>query len=568
MMKYILLLILIRIEDIQTASIVQVIEKIRKEFDIYTLLLFVSHDATSEALDSPSLPQLVVVNETAKDLRRSQGQRVLSFIRLETTGLAELNEIIKPSLINLHLADILFYTNSTWSEETEWQWLFEWCWSEGFWRVLLMNDAAQLLSMDCIPEMSITSVTLEEYFAKRKHRLVNLQGYPVKVAVGHKPPRVSAFFDDEGNLQMGGYYGHIVNMFVEQFNATMDYIIMPNMSSYSVLSCIDSILEQTSDICGDAILFGNGIETTRPLHVVSSHLVVPFDKPLENYNYFRKPFTLDVWICIAISFVSSVVLLLIIEYKEYGRLRLVNSIFTTFSSFICSSFSVEHLSPKYHYGLETILIFSGFMLSNYYLAVLSSLLLTKIYEREIDSIQDVLDHNLTIVTTEFQQYVLEVTKASPQIRRQTVVFSEEEAVANMRKLNTEYVYFGLNAEIDFFLYQQKFLSRPRMKKLADEAVTTDIGEIPMRAYWPLQELLMSHMENIFSSGIVMYLETETFEDGIRQGDIAFIPNKDLSVAPLSLEYFVLCGLLLAGGYSLSFMCFITEIIVYKYCGRK
>ncbi|XP_061402685.1 uncharacterized protein LOC133338533 [Musca vetustissima] len=482
MMKFILVfIIIIFVKDAQPNSINQVIDQIQNELDIYTLLLFVNQE-TFDVLESPNLPQLVIGgNETAKDLRRSQGQRVLSFIRLDVFGLEDLNEFIKPSLLNLHLADVLFYTNSTELEEDEWHWLFQWCWTEGFWRVLLMNAAEMYLTMDSIPEMNIKSVNLNDYIVMRKNRVVNLQGYPVKVAVGSKPPRVNAFFDEEGNLQLGGYYGHIVSMFISRFNATMDYVIMPNMSSYSILSCIESILEQTSDICSDAILFGNGIETTRPLHVVSSHLVVPFDKPLENYNYFRKPFTIDVWICIAISFISTIVLLILIEYKEY----------------------VWNICHPY----------------------------------------------ITMVLRQF-------------------VFTEEEAVRNMQLLNTDYVYFGINAETDFFLYQQKYLSRPRMKKLEDEAVTTDIGEIPMRAYWPLQDLLMSHMENIFASGITMYLETETFEEGIRQGDISFIPNRDLYVEPLSLEYFVLCGLLLAGGYSISFLCFIIEIVVNKYRGRK
>ncbi|XP_073838222.1 uncharacterized protein isoform X2 [Musca autumnalis] len=431
-MKFALLFIsVIFTKNIQTETVFEIINQLHEEFEIYTILEFVNNE-TSDILPNLKLPHLIIGNETATKLRESQGERVLSFVRIDVIHLTDLEAFIKPSLVNLHLGEILFYTNSTWSDEDEWQWLFEWCWNEGFWRVLLMNNAEQYLTMDCIPEMKIKTVTLEAFFAMRRHPIVNLQGYTVKVALGHNPPRVSAFYDDDGVLQVGGFYGHIVNMFIAQFNATVDYVLMPNMSTYSVLSCIESILEQTSDICSDAILFGNGIETTRPLHVVSSHLVVPFDKPLENYHYFRKPFATDVWICIAVTFISTIVLLVLVEYKEYGRFRLVNSILTTFSSFLCASFSVEHFSPAYHYGLETILIFSGFMISNFYLAVLSALLLTKIYEREIESIQDVLTHNLTILTTEFQQYVLEVTKASPQIRRQTITVSEEEAVSNMQ----------------------------------------------------------------------------------------------------------------------------------------
>ncbi|XP_073821287.1 uncharacterized protein [Musca autumnalis] len=567
-MNYTLLVILIFTNNICSETINKVAESFQKEFDIYTLLQFVNNETRDFLVNPNVVPQLVIGNETATTIRRSQGERILSFIHLDVIHLGDLEDVIKPSLINLHLAEILFYTNSTWSREDEWQWLFEWCWTQGFWRVILMNNVDQYLTMDCIPEMEIKSVTLDEYYAIRRHRVVNLQGYPVRVAVGHHPPRVSAIYDDDGVLQVGGFYGHIIKMFISHFNASVDYITLPDMTAYSVLTCMEAIREQRSDICSDAILFGNGIETTRPLKIVTSHLVVPFDKPLENYNYFRKPFTVEVWLCIAFTFLATVLLLAVIEYKEYGSPRLINSIFITFSSILCASYSVEHFSPIYHYGLETILIFSGFMISNYYLAVLSALLLTKIYEKEIETIADVLSHNLTIATTEYQQYVLKVTKAPDEIKRQTIVLPEEDVVNNLQKLNTKYVYFNLNSHIDFYLYQQKFLSRPILKKLSDEPVTTDIGEIPMRDYWPLQHLLKSHMENVFSSGIKAYLDVESREEGIRQGLIAFVPNKDLSVEPLSLEYFQLCGLLLLGGYLFSFLCFIIENIVYKYRGRK
>ncbi|XP_058974732.1 uncharacterized protein LOC131800890 [Musca domestica] len=559
-MKLTLVYFLIFLKNSQAESPLEIISKFYQEFDIYTLLIF-TNNGTRELLQDFQQPQLVIAGEdggngTFKDLRQTQGERVLSFVSLDDMEFSYLEEVFKPVLVNLHLANIIFYTNGNWSTEEEdggeeqWLWLFEWCWQQGFWHVLLASGGAEVenkyLSMDSIPQMKMKSVSLEEYFEMKRNRVVDLQGYPIKVAVGNNPPRVTAFFDEEENLQLGGFYGNTILMFTEA-NATLEYIIMPNMSQYSILSCIESIVTQTLDICSDAILFGTGVETTRPQIIVTSRLVVPFDRPLENYNYFRMPFTEEVWILIAITFVSTLILLMLVEYKEYGELRIINSLFTTFQGIICAGFSVEHFSLPYHYGVESILIFSGFMLSNYYLAILSALLLTKIYKHEIDSIADVISHNLTIVTTGFQQYVLEITDAPAEIRRQTVLFTEEEAVANMRALNPEYVYFGIDAEVDFLLYQQKFLLRPRMKKLGQEAVTTDIGEIPMRFYWPLHDHLMSFMENMFCSGLIMYRQLETFEEGIRRGDIAFIPNEDLSVEPLSLEYFVMCGLILAAG---------------------
>ncbi|XP_073828934.1 uncharacterized protein [Musca autumnalis] len=553
---------------ILTEPLAQVLQKFQQNFDIHTLVVF-GGNGTFDFWDNyPEIiqqPRVIIRHEVAHALRESQGDRILSFINLDTNDMDYLEEILKPSLLFLHLRDILFYTNTTWSPERgeEWLWLFEWLWEQGFWRVLLMNEADQYLAMDCIPKMQMKSLTLESYFQMRKQKYLDLQGVAFRTALGNNPPRANAYFDEDGQLQVSGFYGNTLTAFAHAYNATLEYVLMPNMSSYSVLDCMQSLRDHEADICADAILFGTGIETTRPFYIVVSTLMVPYDAPLEKYKYFSMSFTGQVWLVIGITFLCTLALLVIVEYKEYRRLSLIDNFFTTFSSFLCASWSLEHFSQNYRYGLETILIFSGFMLSNYYLSVLSALLLTKIYTREINSLEDVVERNLSILTTEFQQWILEVTNATPLMRQQTVVVDEEFVVKNKRLLNPEHIYFGLDEELNFFLYQQKFLSRPRMKKLEGEAITTDIGEIPMRSYWPFQEILESFCNNLFDSGVYAYIDEGTYQESIHLKHIAFIPNEDLSVEPLTLEYFVICGLILAVAYVVGLMCFVIEIFVYK-----
>ncbi|XP_073828932.1 uncharacterized protein [Musca autumnalis] len=528
-----------------TESLTQVLQTFQQKLDIYTLLVFGGNGTFDFWENSPGIiqqPRVIIGHEVANALRESQGERILSFINLDTNYMDYLEEILKPSLLFLHLQDILFYTNTTWIPEgEEWLWLFEWLWQQGFWR---------------------------DYLEMRQVKISDFQGYTVKAAVGNNPPRVNAFFGDQNELQVSGFYGNTIEIFAKMYNITLEYVIMPNMSHYSILDCIQSVTDHVADVCTDAILWGTGIETTRPMYIVFSHLMVPYDEPLEKFEYFRMSFTRQVWFVIFITFLCTLMLLMLVEYKEYRRLSLINNLLTTFSSFICASFRLEHLSQNYRYGLETILIFSGFMISNYYLSILSSILLTKIYRREINSVEDVVSHNFSILTTDFQQWVLEVTDASPIIRKQTIVVSEEFAVENQRLLNPEFIYFGLDEELDFFLYQQKYLSHPRLKKLANEAVTTDIGEIPMRSYWPLRDILDNLWINLFDTGIYPRLYEEAFREGIHLKLIAFVPNEDLSVEPLSLEYFVLCGLILVAGYILGLVCFLIEIIVYKKVGKK
>lgn len=566
-MRLSFVILLISLTDTQTENPEEILNKLSVELDIRTILIFVSKNASTERWPkSENLllpPQLVLTDENATDLRGSQGERVLSLVLLDNIEETYLEELVKPSLLNLHFQDVVFLTNSSILTAEAWYWLFSWCWMQGFWHVLLANEANEYLSMTPLPEMLIVRVSLSEYIDIRNRRFSNLQGYPVKVTAGNNPPRAFVYYDDEGELQVGGFYGTVVDIFSDQYNATKDFVIMPDMEQYSVLSCIEYITEHLADICTDGILFGGGIEITRPLWIVNGRLMVPFDIPLENYNYFRMPFTNRVWFIIFFSFICSTVLLILVEYIEYRRLVVLKNLFRTFESFICSSINLNHLSPKYRYGLEALLLFSGFFLSNIYLAYLSSILLTKIYRREIDSIHDVVEHNLTILTTDFHQFILETSQASPLVRQQTKLVTEDVLIENLRNLNPQYVYFDLDLRFDFYLYQQKFMSRPRMKTLSSEVITSDIGEIPMRSYWPFQEVLKDFMDNLSASGIIMKLSVDLLEEGIRMGELQFILTDELYVEPLSLEYFLLCGLILLGGYTVSIVCFLVEVIICR-----
>uniref|UniRef100_A0A2Y9D4S6 Ionotropic glutamate receptor C-terminal domain-containing protein n=1 Tax=Stomoxys calcitrans TaxID=35570 RepID=A0A2Y9D4S6_STOCA len=535
--------------------------------DIRTILVFNPYETDDfwhQAYNLSSQAKLVITNQNASDLREFLGERVLSVVFVQNLDQLYLEEIFKPSLLNLHQRDVLFLTNDTLESADQWQWLFQWCFLQGFWNVLLKGIKQQpYLTMDCIPEMVVKFTSLEHYFHRRHHRVSNLRGIPIKVTIGNYPPRVYADFDETGELQLGGFYGNAVKIFAAQFNVTLDYVFMPNMSHYSVLSCVEFIEQQWADICADAVLFGMGIETTRPIYIVFSYLLVPFDKPLENYEYFRKPFDNLTWGIIGFTFICLSSLVIVVEYKEHRRLSLVDNLFRTFESFIGGSSDLGHISQNYRYALEFLLIFCGFMIGNIYLAYLSSILLTKIYRKEIRSIHDIIAHNMSILTSTYQQYILELTDASPLVRQQTIIVSEEMIDANLRQLNPEYVYFALDIEMDFYLYQQQYMTRPRMKKLSDFVITSDMGEVPMRSYWPFQDLFTDFMDNLFCSGISGYLFEESTLEGLRSGQITYFPTEGMSVVPLSLEYFILCGLILAGGYIMSLLCFIIENLVYR-----
>lgn len=66
------------------------------------------------------------------------GDSVLSLIFLDYIEKSYLEDVVKPSLINLHLKDVVFVTNSSLSSLDEWIWLFSWCWLEGFWHMAML----------------------------------------------------------------------------------------------------------------------------------------------------------------------------------------------------------------------------------------------------------------------------------------------------------------------------------------------------------------------------------------------------------------------------------------------
>uniref|UniRef100_A0A2Y9D4L3 Ionotropic glutamate receptor C-terminal domain-containing protein n=1 Tax=Stomoxys calcitrans TaxID=35570 RepID=A0A2Y9D4L3_STOCA len=567
-MKFTLLYFTALLQNIKLLRSESILDEFKRELDVNAILVFISNTSSEiwqQQLNLNNHPKLIITNEIASDLRGSIGARVLSLIPIDVDMKESyLEQIVKPSLLKLHQKDVLFVTTESSTPALDkWHWLFEWCWHQGFWHVLLMNQHQQYLTMEPLPQMSVKAISLSEYLQHRHKRNANLQGHHLKVTVGNNPPRVSADFDENGNVKLSGLFGHAVKIFVSKFNATLEYVFMPNMSHYSVLKCMEYIGEQRADICADVVLFGSDIETTGPDFIAYSGLIVPFDRPLEMYKYFQKPFNIQTWLLILFTFISTLTLIIAVEYYQLQRFRFVNNFFINYESFICCSANLAHISQNYRYALEAILIFCGFMISNIYLAYLSSILLTKIYRQEISSLDDVVSHNLTILTSNFQQFVLEVSQASPLVRQQTILSNEEIILKNMRDLNPEYVYFGLDIELDYYLYQQKFMSRPRMKKLKDLVITSDIGGVPMRAYWPFQDLFVDFMIHMLSSGLSLYLYNEFTEEGIRTGKIAFIPNDSLSVEPLNLEYFVICGLVMSAGYIMAFISFILELVIYR-----
>ncbi|XP_073828907.1 uncharacterized protein [Musca autumnalis] len=280
------------------------------------------------------------------------------------------------------------------------------------------------------------------------------------------------------------------------------------------------------------------------------------------YHYFLRPYRDKVWKLLLFSFVVGVLAITWVEYMKTGHMQWISNTLVAYCGLLYIPFRFDHIPPPQGYILEMIILVAGFSLSSCYLANLSSILLKKIYKSKISSIQDIIEHNMSILINKYDEFTFYHFGAPEAMKQQILLVSEELLFENRRRLNPQYIYPSMEDKTTFYLYQQKFLQRPILKVLDTEIILQIVAGIPMKSYWPLQDLLMAFTDNFHLSGLYRQIFDESLQDGILYGQIAFLPTEVRTVEPLNMEYFQFCITILIVGYIMSTLSFVLELIVF------
>ncbi|XP_023160088.2 uncharacterized protein LOC111592237 [Drosophila hydei] len=433
----------------------------------------------------------------------------------------------------------------------------------GYMRLLFLHrsENAALYGMRLFPQLEIERADVNTY-VERRNRLTNMKGFAIRVAVYSNPPRCLLYKNSEGKQKYGGYYLRFLQHFVAVHNASFVPVYTPNDSPGH---CIRALLSKQVDLCGDSLAQGSdkSFVVTRAIRMAYANVMVPYAKQLSSYRYIVAPFHPTVWICLIVYITLIVFFMSFIHWQQRRRWIFSTFLLDAISSLLFTGFSLKHLHGRERYILFAVLFIAGFIYSTFYLGYLKSILTTEVFEKQINSFQQLLESNISIMIDEYDRNLSRRYHLPDMLWPIIQVVPDEMLKKHRSGFDQEYAYILFSDRMELYDYAQKYLRHPRLRRMPINIFFLFSG-FPMRESYFLRQSLSEAWANAFESGFLKKLavdadhETMTANVGFR-----FLVTDQYEAQSLSLDYFVMPAMSLAFGYGLALLVFAIELTAWR-----
>ncbi|XP_023033819.2 uncharacterized protein LOC6646400 [Drosophila willistoni] len=332
---------------------------------------------------------------------------------------------------------------------------------------------------------------LKDYY--KLTRLRNLHGQEIRFTVESNSPRVFKYINRHGKLVYAGYFYELIHQFIGYYNGTeikvhenMEVVPLGDYMPYPELNVLNLTDTEQYYQRTRALLWNfHGYAINCGVVMVGAPRAFMYRDDKNNDIYA--------------GYMLNMVLAFIAHHNGTIRTRPVYTLKEAYDS----------LSNP------------GFMLTNLYLAQLSTSLAAGLYEKQVNTFDDLpgTDLTLPVIETEIKHFH-QLPDIHPELASRMIVTSELLVDIYRRQLNTSYLHCGYEDRIDFALYQQKFLRPPLFHKLT-KIVDQQPFQIPIRYGLPYLQIFNRYMRRAFEGGIWLKLRTDSFADGIRSGQLHF-----------------------------------------------
>lgn len=280
-----------------------------------------------------------------------------------------------------HLHVIIFYKDGTIEGLNN---MFRKCFNQGLHNLLVILPEFQgVYTFQPFPEVRIIHLNSVKEYSDRSLLKWNLLGHNVTIGlVTAGAPRWFSFRDRHNKLILTGYMLRSVVDFTNNFNGTIDLVDVKTVNEG-----LELLANRSIDFFPFLIRPLETFSMTSILYLESCGLIVPSSRLLPNFLYLSRPYTFTTWITwlIMLAYCS---LALRILYK--GQVSLSETFLHILRlALYLSGGKAMGARPSHHrFVLFFILTHSGFILTNLYLAKLSSNLAAGLYEKQINTWDD------------------------------------------------------------------------------------------------------------------------------------------------------------------------------------
>lgn len=546
-------------------SLPQIINEINERLRISTNIIFcekldilVNHEESLHCYKQPITR--IIYTETkalnSTNLANHLGEENKLFVVIGNEPPYELFENLK---LLFQLSDFLLVIDSK-LEDDIWKPFINYAWKLGYVKILIHSTYNGLCyDKELFPELKIKETTVEAYTNFREI-FGNIHGYKVRVAAYNNVPRSLIYTDHRGKKNYAGYYMRFAQGFLASINATFEPIHTKNDSPQN---CSHALQYNQVDMCGDALVRNPEVFTvTQAFRIAPATVVVAHAKPLLSFRYLTAPFKAKVWLCLVMYVLIIAGFLNLIHWLKDGRCDFSQALLEVFSSLLFSAFHLQAIHGRERYILFGILFISGFVYSTMYLGLLKSMLISEVFEKEIDSFEELVERNISLLIDAYDQ-ALFMRHSFPDILWPVVrTVPSETLVRHRNNFDQDYAYVLFQDRLAMFEYAQQFLRHPKFRRIPINFCFLFAG-FPMSRQWFLKHHLSRAWYHGFESGLVNKMATDAHWEVMSQGYLNFSITEYLEAKPLGLDYFVMPAIALGIGFSVALVSFGVELVVGK-----
>ncbi|CAD7090371.1 unnamed protein product [Hermetia illucens] len=443
--------------------------------------------------------------------------------------------------------------------------LFSWCWKTGAFSVaaMFLESSGKIYSVNPFPNPEIVSVSpsmIGDLLFVDKTK--DYKGAVLRRALVNDFPRSYTYTNDEGKVVIVGYNPTFVSEFIHHMNATMVDILNKDGSLMNIFEAENSISEGRADIatlirnsiCRDNIMFS--LPIMRSLY----SFLVPFSKSVPPSAYITLPFHLDVWVLVLI-------IIIFISSAEYLHNRILQSsndfvrvLYNTMLGIASQSIPQDSFTSWRYRYIRIQLITVGFILTNLYLAHLSSFMTTQVYEPQLKSYKDIRDRGQKLLAVNYHFQYYEQRNLTPDYHHEIVIIINSETYLDIIFTMNGTYGFGLpEEEKELIELYQHNLKRPVFYDPLLYFPVPIAGTL-VRKNSTFLIHLNNYILNLWASGLLNYWKKVNSLETIR---LKFKTKVEVTerTEKLSLKHIEFISKFLCFGLTLATLCFLMELLV-------
>ncbi|CAD7076994.1 unnamed protein product [Hermetia illucens] len=414
-------------------------------------------------------PRISISTTSCGPLRPHVNKNLISFIVIANEDVDDILDTVKIAFKGLHEARVIFVLLSEISSELL-QKIVSWCWFHRMINVLILLEKLsnqrldyEIFSFNPFPSLTIQKIPNNSPFKVLfPEKVSDLKGFPIRTVQKYDHPRSFKYVNSKGQEKIGGYLWKAMTTWISHHNGKLEILYSNTSDVFNRMEVLEYVRKGQVDMVPHFISLADSVNITSSSSIFlgKSCVIVPQSSQISPGMYLFLPFHLDVWYVIIfatfyISLVESICV-----FIAHGQFDPMDSFCNVILGISYQVSNQKNFKYRPYLVVHGQLMILGFILTNLYLALLSSFLTTTVYDAQIDTYEDIDRFGLKLMIEADAIDFWMNTKISLKWKHVFYGTDREAYMENLRILNSNFGYF---LTIDKFMvidFYQKPLKRP------------------------------------------------------------------------------------------------------------